>query len=470
MPRLFHSITFGCQMNFNDSQWLTRALKQRNFEEGTLQEASVIIVNTCSVREKPEQKVYNTLRKIRHESRHTENAFVVVAGCVAQQLGEKLFDAFSQVRLISGGDGIAMVPAAIERLCEEPHTRLSFVDFSEHYPERPAALEHMDASQKKPAIAYVNIMQGCDNFCAYCIVPYTRGPQKSRHSAAVLDECRQWLDKGVREICLLGQNVNAFAHDCTEETDFALLLRKIALLPGLERLQFITPHPKDFSDATIEVIGEIKQISPHLHLPLQSGSDRVLASMGRGYTREQYVRIVKALRQVRPDISFSSDIIVGFPGEEEEDFLQTCSLIEEVALRSSFSFCYSDRPGTRASILPNKIKVTHDVALERLSRLQALQDTLTQDWLQGRVGKSTHVLLEHISKRLPEKVVALPCDLTRSAELELTHWQGRDPHGVTINVALPKHACGDCCGLFVPVNIVAAKKHTLLGEQAGDLW
>ncbi len=457
-------------MNVNDSQWLTRALKAHNFKEASLQEATVIIVNTCSVREKPEQKVYNTLRKIAHESRHTKNAFVVVIGCVAQQLGSALIEKFPQVRLVSGSDALALLPETIVKLCQETQNTHAFTDFTQEYPERNTELEHLSLIENPSSVAYVNIMQGCDNYCAYCIVPYTRGPQKSRTQKAVLDECEQWLDKGIREICLLGQNVNAFALDTKESTSFAQLLYKISELDALKRLRFMTPHPKDFSNDIIQAFGEIEKLSPHLHLPLQSGSDRVLAVMGRKYTRQRYIDIVQNLRKVRPDISFSSDIIVGFPGEEEEDFLQTCSLIEEVALRSSFSFCYSDRPGTYASALPSKIKIAQDVALERLNRLQKVQGALTQRWLQQRVGQSTVILLEHASKKLPEKGIVnhtLAHNPRASDTCDtLTWWQGQDPHGVTINVPLQDGRCG----LFVPVNIVAAKKHTLLGEQAGDLW
>ncbi len=448
MQHSFHIMTFGCQMNFNDSAWLERALMERGFIAASLQEATVIIVNTCSVREKPEQKVYNTLRKVRAESK--KGAFAVVAGCVAQQIGTGFFDKFAQVRLVSGGDGIKDIPSSVEKLLAEPQLRISLVDFSESYPERAVAL---DKDSVAPT-AYVNIMQGCDNFCAYCIVPFTRGRQKSRATVSIIEECQTLVDHGTREICLLGQNVNSFGQDKTGDgTSFASLLRQIAAIKGLERLRFMTPHPKDVSQELIRAFGDLENLCPHVHLPMQAGSDAVLAKMGRKYDSAHFLSLVKALRGARPDMSFSSDIIVGFPGEEEVDFLQTCDMLEKVNFRASFSFCYSDRPGTAASRLSHK--VAQEVMLERLHRLQATQDALTTAWLKKREGMQTAVLLEDFSKK------------GTGSDTEV-FWQGRDPHGVTVNVPLPKD--GGKCGLLVPVRILSAKKHTLLGEQAGVAW
>ncbi len=450
MQQTFHIMTFGCQMNVNDSAWLERALVQRGFVKAPLHEATVVIVNTCSVREKPEQKVYNTLRKIYQETRNTAGAFAVVAGCVAQQIGSGFFEKFPQVRLVSGGDGLKDLPSSIVKLFAQPQLRISLVDFSESYPERDAAI----SSETTSPISYVNIMQGCDNYCAYCIVPYTRGPQKSRSAKAIIEECQSLITHGTREICLLGQNVNSYGQDSTGDgTSFAELLYKLAALPGLERLRFVTPHPKDFSEDVIRAFGELKNLCPHVHLPLQAGSDAVLANMGRKYTRERFLYLVDELRKVRPDMSFASDIIVGFPGETEEDFLQTLEMLEKVNFRASFSFCYSDRPGTKASQLP--VKVEQEVMLERLHRLQEKQDELSAQWLKTRVGEKTVLLLEDVSKK------------SESAEGEV-FWQGRDPHGVTVNVSLPQGFGRS--GLLLPVIITTAKRHTLVGEQAGQAW
>ncbi len=449
MQQTFHIMTFGCQMNFNDSAWLERALVERGFVKTPLDEATVVIVNTCSVREKPEQKVYNTLRKIKHETRHTEGAFAVVAGCVAQQIGSGFFEKFPQVRLVSGGDGIKDIPSSVVKLFAEPKVKISLVDFSESYPERHAAL-----GEEVSPLAYVNIMQGCDNYCAYCIVPFTRGPQKSRATQAVVEECQTLLAHGTREICLLGQNVNSFGQDSSGDgASFAQLLYKLAALPGLERLRFMTPHPKDFSPDVIRAFADLENLCPHVHLPLQAGSDAVLAAMGRKYTSERFLYLVDELRKVRPEISFSSDIIVGFPGESEEDFLQTLGMMEKVDFRASFSFCYSDRPGTKASEMP--IKVAQEVMLERLHRLQEKQDALTAAWLKKREGENTVLLLEDMSKK-------------SEGEQGQVFWQGRDPHGVTVNVSLPQ-GLGQR-GLLLPVSIITAKRHTLVGEQGGEVW
>ncbi len=450
MQQSFHILTFGCQMNFNDSLWLEQTFLERGFEKAPLDKATVIIVNTCSVREKPEQKVYNTLRKIRLESKHTEGAFAVVAGCVAQQIGSGFFEKFPWVRLVCGTDSIRDIPAGVEKLFAEPDLRMSLVDFSENYPERDVST----LAQNVNPLSYVNIMQGCDNFCAYCIVPFTRGRQKSRTLSSVVAECEKLLAHGTREICLLGQNVNSFGQDKTGDgTSFAKLLRELSKLNGLERLRFMTPHPKDVSPEVIQSFGEFENLCPHVHLPMQSGSDAVLASMGRKYTSAHFLSLVEALRKVRPDISFSSDIIVGFPGESEEDFMQTCDMLEKVGFRASFSFCYSDRPGTKAQRLP--VKTDPQVMLERLHRLQEKQAQLTAAWLKAREGQQTVLLLEDVSKKNDDNT-------------QEVFWKGRDPYGVTVNVALADGV--GKCGLLLPVHIINAKKNTLLAKQVGIPW
>ena len=291
----FHIITFGCQMNVHDSQWLARALEARGFCEAPLEEARVVVVNTCSVREKPEQKVMSTLGRIRQVTGNSPRVLVAVTGCVAQQLGEKLFS--RQVRLVAGSDGISGAPQAIERLLDEPALRISLLDFTSHYVEREPGADTPSAP-----VGFVNIMQGCDNFCAYCIVPYTRGRQKSRLTPAILDECRHLLDRGAREITLLGQNVNAFGRDTHGDgVSFAALLEKVAALPGLKRLRYVTPHPKDMGPEDVAAFANIPQLCPRLHLPLQAGSDVVLKRMGRKYDSARYLELVASLRDARPE-------------------------------------------------------------------------------------------------------------------------------------------------------------------------
>ena len=447
--RSYHIITFGCQMNVHDSQWLGRVLQRRGFAEGSLEEAQVVVVNTCSVREKPEQKVMSALGRIRQATNSNPDVLVVVTGCVAQQLGEELFRQ-PQVRLVAGSDGIASAPEAIERLLAEPDRKLSLLDFTSSYEEREEGVRAPSGP-----VAYVNIMQGCDNFCAYCIVPYTRGRQKSRLTAAVLDDCRKALEDGAREICLLGQNVNAFGRDKHGDgVSFADLLRQVAALPGLLRLRYVTPHPKDMGPEDVALFGELPNLCPRLHLPLQAGSDAVLARMGRKYDAARYIELTDALRAARPDIALSTDLIVGFPGESEEDFQQTLALMRRCGFMSSFSFCYSDRPGTRASRFLDKI--APDVQQDRLLRLQALQEKLGQAWLDARIGQETDVLIEGESRR-------------DDSSDGLRSWQGRDPYGALVHVGLPS-ADGDMTGRMVRVRLTEAKKHSLLGQQAGASW
>lgn len=445
----FHIITFGCQMNVNDSFWLSRSLQRRGFVESPLEQAEIVILNTCSVRDKPEQKVYAALGRIKYETRRVPNSFAVVAGCVAQQIGAGFFERFPQVRLVVGGDGLAMAPDAIERLHVDPALRLNLTDFSEVYPERdPALPAHGEGDI--PPVAYVNIMQGCDNFCTYCIVPFTRGRQKSRSPEAILDECRALIDNGAKEITLLGQNVNSYGLDkhASGDTSFAQLLRRVAELPGLARLRFVTPHPKDLSPDVITMFAELPNLCPRLHLPLQAGSDRVLARMNRKYDMARYMSLVEALRTARPDIALSTDLIVGFPGETEEQFQETLAAVRAVDFMSSFSFCYSDRPGTAASRHEEKVEPAEK--LHRLERLQALQEGLSSKWLKARVGCETEVLLEDVSRKQDGE------------DAGSESWQGRDPWGDAVNVSLPSGVGAP--GLILPVRIVADKKHSLVGE------
>ena len=443
--RTYHIITFGCQMNVHDSQWLGRALEARGFAAAPLEEAQVVMVNTCSVREKPELKVMSTLGRIRQATGGSPRVLVGVTGCVAQQLGDALFRQ-RQVRLVAGSDGISGAPAAIERLLDDPALRLSLLDFTSQYEEREPG-----APLPRAAAGHANIMQGCDNFCAYCIVPYTRGRQKSRATAAILEDCRALLASGASDITLLGQNVNAFGQDRSGDgPTFLALLDKVDALPGLARLHYVTPHPKDMGPRDVAAFGELAHLCPRLHLPLQAGSDRVLARMGRKYDADRFLRLVEALRRARPDIALSTDLIVGFPGESEEDFQATLDLMRACDFMASFSFCYSDRPGTRASRFLDKI--APDVQQDRLLRLQALQDELGSRWLAGRVGQEADVLLEGRSPR-------------DASAGDGESWQGRDAYGAPVHVTLP---AGDHLGRMVRVRIEHAHRHSLVGAVSED--
>jgi tRNA-2-methylthio-N6-dimethylallyladenosine synthase len=446
----FHITTFGCQMNVHDSQWLARALESRGWEETGDEDAQVYILNTCSVRDKPEQKVYSELGRVAAHLKRDENVFAAVGGCVAQQVGRGFFERFPFVKLVFGSDGIAGAPNALERIAAGKEERAALLDFVTLYEEReqPDAPVAADESRQ----AFVNIMQGCDNFCAYCIVPYTRGRQKSRTPDAILGECRALVEGGVREITLLGQNVNSFGLDKGGVgVSFAELLRSVAAIPGVDRLRFTTSHPKDIAEEVIRAFGELPNLCPSLHLPMQAGSDRVLKAMRRKYDMERYLSIVDGLRAARSDISLTTDLIVGFPGETEEDFQQTLDMVERVGFESSFSFKYSDRPGVAAVNMEPKVPA--DEASERLQRLQTLQNNITRKCLKNLMGAQTDAFIEGLSRMQDGNVVS---------------WKGRDPAGRIVNVSMAETA--GLTGMMVPVKIVEAKKHSLVGERTGEPW
>lgn len=438
----FHVLTFGCQMNAADSGWLGRSLTRMGWEETPEDEAQVYIVNTCSVREKPEQKVYSLLGRLSAHLDRDPDMFCAVGGCVAQQMGTKLWNRFPFVRLVFGTDGISQAPQALARLAGHPKLRLSLLDFTEDYVERDPALPGAASSP----LAFVNIMQGCDNFCTYCIVPYVRGRQKSRASSAVLDECASLAASGVKDITLLGQNVNSYGLDSGGDgVTFPQLLRQVASIPGVERLRFTTSHPKDLAEEVIAAFGELPNLCPSLHLPVQSGSDAVLNRMGRKYTSAQYMAKVEALRRARPDISLSTDFIVGFPGETEEDFRATMDLIRAAKFEGSFSFIYCDRPGVAS--VKMEPKVPDDIKSWRLGELQTLQNAQQQDMLNDLTGTVAMVLVEGPGKK---------------RDSEISAWRGRDEAGRAVNFSAPREP--DLFGKIVPVLITQAKKHSLWGE------
>ncbi|GHV50951.1 tRNA-2-methylthio-N(6)-dimethylallyladenosine synthase [Deltaproteobacteria bacterium] len=460
----FHITTFGCQMNAADSDWLFRSLTVKGFSPSPVpDEADIHILNTCSVRDKPEQKVYSEIGRIRSVTRNNPNILVCVGGCVAQQAGETLFRRFSQVRLVFGPDGIASAPEAILRLLEEKRLRVSLVEFTDSFAERGLALapKGPNGAQTVPPAVFVSIMQGCNNFCAYCIVPYVRGRQKSREPEAVLNECASLIERGAAEITLLGQNVNAYGQDGEKNpakrgAAFRELLYRVGSLPGLKRLRFVTAHPRDMGVDSINAFADIPCLADRLHLPLQSGSDAILKRMGRGYDTAKFLSLVQELRKTRPQIHFSTDIIVGFPGETEEQFEETLHFMETVGFVSSYSFLYSARPGTRAALLPDTLGKKNK--LERLSRLQAWQDAFSQKILASLQGDVVQVLLE--SSAAPKN--AAPDGIYRQGR------EGRG-HGVIVRMnpspePLRPNLAENWVGKLVPVRITGAGMYGLTGD------
>ncbi|GBE12506.1 (Dimethylallyl)adenosine tRNA methylthiotransferase MiaB [bacterium BMS3Bbin14] len=367
--------TFGCQMNKRDSEIIEQLLFPCGFlPTAEMEAADLVILNTCSIRAKAEQKVFSLLGQIKQWKLSRPEMRVAVTGCVAQQEGEKIFRRMPHVDLVVGTQQIYRIPELIRQLdAGETSGRLA-IDLDKKFAIPPyQALSPAPHEFRK----FITIMQGCNNYCSYCVVPATRGRETSRPVADILDEANLLIAQGVREITLLGQNVNSYGKTnpvAEAPVDFAALLHKVAAIDGLERLRFTTSNPKDLSDELIRCFTEIDILCPHFHLPVQSGSDRVLARMNRRYTVAEYLEKVEKLLDCRPDIAMSTDIIVGFPGESDQDFEETMKLLDIVRYHGSFSFKYSDRPGTRSAFFDNK--VDEKVKSERLSRFQKRQNEI----------------------------------------------------------------------------------------------
>ncbi len=429
--------TFGCQMNEYDSAKMADVL---NAAEGFVPtddpaQADVILFNTCSVREKAQEKVFSDLGRVKHLKRHKPELVIGVGGCVASQEGAAIVERAPFVDVVFGPQTLHRLPALIER---RRATGRAQVDIS--FPE----IEKFDAlppPRVEGASAFVSIMEGCSKYCSFCVVPYTRGEEVSRPLADVLTEVADLAAQSVKEITLLGQNVNAWrGEDDGAPADFALLLDYVHEMPGLERIRYTTSHPKEFTQRLIDAHARLPKLAGHVHLPVQAGSDRVLAAMKRGYTALEYKSIVRRLRAARPEVSLSSDFIVGFPGETEEDFERTLALVQELNFDASFSFVYSKRPGTPAADLPDD--TPQEIKLARLQRLQAQLNAQQAAIGAAMVGSAQRVLVEGPSKK-------------SAAEL-----MGRTENNRIVNFAAPARLIGQ----MVDVRIVEALPHSLRGE------
>ena len=438
MPHKLYIKTFGCQMNEYDSGKMGDVLRQAHGMEPTDDPAAadVILFNTCSVREKAQEKVFADLGRVKPFKQANPRLLIGVGGCVASQEGAAIVKRAPYVDLVFGPQTLHRLPQMIEarRATGKPQVDVSFPEIEKFDNLPPARVEG--------ATAFVSVMEGCSKYCAFCVVPYTRGEEVSRPFEDVLTEAAELAQQGVREITLLGQNVNAYrgAAPDGEIADLALLLEYVAALPGIGRIRYTTSHPKEFTQRLIAAHARVPQLAPHVHLPVQAGSDRVLAAMKRGYTVLEYKSIVRRLRALRPGISISSDFIVGFPGESDADFEATMNLIEEIGFDASFSFLYSRRPGTPAAELPDP--TPHDVKLERLQRLQARINLQAQALSRGMIGTRQSVLIEGVSRK-------------DAAEL-----CGRTANNRMVNFPGPR----DLIGRFVNVTITAALHHSLRGE------
>ncbi|MEW8691610.1 MAG: tRNA (N6-isopentenyl adenosine(37)-C2)-methylthiotransferase MiaB [Candidatus Thiodiazotropha endolucinida] len=430
--------TFGCQMNEYDSSRMADGLR---VGEGLVltedaQAADVLLLNTCSIREKAQEKVFSQLGRWRPLKEKNPGLIIGVGGCVASQEGEAIRQRAPYVDIVFGPQTLHRLPEMIRHARRE-HTPVVDVTFPE--------IEKFDRLPEPRAdgpTAYVSVMEGCSKYCTYCVVPFTRGEEISRPFDDVIAEVAGLAAQGVREINLLGQNVNAYRGEMTDgdEADLALLIEYVAAVKGIERIRFTTSHPVEFSDSLIEVYGQAPELVSFLHLPVQSGSDRVLAMMKRGHMAIEYKAKIRRLREVRPDITISSDFIVGFPGETEEDFEATLQLIEEVGFDHSYSFIYSRRPGTPAADLPDDVPLA--VKQQRLERLQQLINSQAQRISRRMVGTLQRILVERPAKKNP------------------TQLAGRTENNRVVNFDGPIELIGQ----FVEVRITEALPNSLRGE------
>jgi tRNA-2-methylthio-N6-dimethylallyladenosine synthase len=429
--------TYGCQMNEYDSDKMSDVLGAAQGYEPTdkVEEADLILFNTCSVREKAQEKVFSDLGRVKHLKK--KGALIGVGGCVASQEGAAIIARAPYVDVVFGPQTLHRLPQMLD---ERARLNKSQVDIS--FPEIEK-FDHMPAARVEGASAFVSIMEGCSKYCSYCVVPYTRGEEVHRPFEDVLVEVAGLADQGVKEITLLGQNVNAWRAQMgqtTEIADFATLLEYVSDIPGIERIRYVTSHPNEFTPSLIAAYDKLPKLVSHLHLPVQHGSDRILMAMKRGYTAMEYKSTVRKLRAIRPDMAMSSDFIVGFPGETEDDFTKMMKLIDDVGFDNSFSFIFSPRPGTPAANLADD--TPHDVKLRRLQHLQTVINDNIKCISESRVGTVQRILVEGASKR-------------DGGEL-----MGRTECNRVVNF------CGQqrLIGHMVDVNITETRTYTLRGE------
>lgn len=381
--------TFGCAMNEYDTERIAASLEAKGYiPSDKVEDSDFIVLNTCSVREKPQVKILSYLGQIRLLKEKNPNMIVGISGCVAQQEGEKFLKNNKVVNFVMGTDAIAHIDNVIERAINGERFADTDVDSS--------SFSISSFNRKDKIAANVTIMKGCNNFCSYCIVPYVRGREVSRPSVEIVNEIKSLIDKGVKEVCLLGQNVNSYGKNLSEDIDFPKLLSIVNKIDGLERIRFVTSHPKDFSLEMINAMVENEKVCRYLHLPLQSGSNSILKAMNRRYTYEDYKAKIEQARKIMPDIEFSSDFIVGFPNETEEDFNATLKAVEEIGYDRIFAFNYSPRPGTKAFDIEDNVPA--NIKSERLNNLFALQDSLYDKRLPEMKGITTKVLVTEIDE------------------------------------------------------------------------
>jgi tRNA-2-methylthio-N6-dimethylallyladenosine synthase len=442
MAKKLYIKTFGCQMNEYDSEKMADVLHAAQGLEKTPEpdEADVILFNTCSVREKAQEKVFHYLGRWKYLKRRNPDLLIGVGGCVASQEGAAIIRRAPYVDVVFGPQTLHRLPQLLDarRRSGKPQVDISFPEIEK--------FDYLPPARVEGASALVSIMEGCSKYCSFCVVPYTRGEEVSRPFDDVLAEVADLASHGVKEVTLLGQNVNAYRGLMSdgEVADFALLLEYLAEIPGIELLRYITSHPLEFTQRLIDAHGRITKLASHVHLPVQTGSDRILAAMKRGYTALEYKSIVRRLRKVRPQISLTSDFIVGFPGETEDDFAATMRLVDEVVFDSSFSFAYSPRPGTPAAELRDQ--VPEEIKLARLACLQEKIEAMAQATSRNMIGSTQRVLVDGQSRKKQDEL------------------SGRTENNRVVNFAGHRRLIGS----FVNVTITAALHHSLRGDVAAN--
>ena len=429
-------ITYGCQMNVNESAKIKKILENLGYElTDNIEETDIAFLNTCTVREGAATQIYGKLGEIKRvrEERGTK---IVVTGCFAQEQGRELIKKFNYIDIVMGNQNIGRIPEAIEEIENRSTKHIVMTDYEDELPPR------IDADFESKKTASIAITYGCNNFCTYCIVPYVRGRERSVPMAELIEEARELVRKGYKEIILLGQNVNSYGKGLSENETFANLLQNICDIEGDFIIRFVSPHPRDFTDNVIDVIARNPKIARSLHLPLQSGSTRVLKLMNRGYSKEQYIALAEKIKERIPGVSLTADIIVGFPQETEEDFMDTLDVVEKVGFETSFMFMYSIRKGTKAAVMEGQID--DEVKKDRLHRLMSLQNSISKKLSMEYEGKTERVLVEGPSKKNKDMLSS------RTSTNKIVLFKG-DP---------------SLEGQFVNVKIKECKTWTLYGELA----
>lgn len=436
--RGYHILTYGCQMNSRDSEIIGGLLEQEGYTEVPLDEAELVVFNTCSVRHSAENKVYGKLGKVLKSKRTHPEMIVAFGGCMAQlpEVVQKL--KIKGVDIVFGTHNLHRLPDMLQRL------KAGEKRIIEVWDRHGEIVENLPSTRRKGVSAFVNIMYGCNNFCSYCIVPYTRGRERSRNARDIIRELEQLADQGFKEVTLLGQNVNSYGQGSNEIMDFAGLLQLADKVDGLERIRFMTSHPKDMSDALIDAIAAGDKLCEHIHVPLQAGSNQVLKRMNRSYTREHYLELVHKMRERIPGVSITSDLIVGFPGESVTDFADTLDIVKKVRFDAAFTFMYSTRTGTRAAVFEDQIDLAQKQ--ERLTQLNQIQYDIALQKNRAFEGQTLEILVDGASKTNPDRLTG----------------RTRTNHIVIFS------GSKDLIGQLINVKITAGKTFSIFGEIPAD--